>query len=167
VAVRVGVSARDAPPFASSTSDNVEVIANDQSGGLSDGERAIAQRLINEINEFNLTATGIAEFHEMLTVETDGDGELLAGVYGWSWGGTCWIEALWVREDMRRHGAGSRLLAAAEKHARCHGCAQLGLDTHTFQAPSFYERHGFEVVGELTGYPRGHSRLLLRKQLPG
>ncbi|MBV9196872.1 MAG: hypothetical protein JO168_22270 [Solirubrobacterales bacterium] len=71
---------------------------------MSDVERGIAQRLIDEINEFNLKATGIAEFHEMLIVETDGDGELIAGIYGWSWGGTCWIEALWVRADMRRSG---------------------------------------------------------------
>ena len=143
-------------------------MANDQSSDvLSDAERAMAQRLIDEINEFNLDATRIPEFHELLTVETDGDGKLIAGVYGWCWGETCWIEALWVREDMRRRGAGSRLLAAVEKDARRHGCAQLALDTHTFQAPSFYERHGFEVVGELTDYPKGHSKLLLRKQLPG
>jgi len=133
---------------------------------LSDDERAIARRLVDEIGEFNLEATGIAEFHEILVVETDGGGELLGGVYGWSWGGTCWIEALWVREDMRRRGLGSRLLAAAEQAARRHGCAQLGLDTHTFQAPSFYARHGLELVGELTDYPKGHSMLLLRKQLP-
>ncbi|MGP0033778.1 MAG: GNAT family N-acetyltransferase [Solirubrobacteraceae bacterium] len=143
-------------------------MANDQSSDvLGEAERAIAQRLIAEIGEFNLEATGIAEFHEMLTVETDGDGELAAGIYGWCWGGTCWIEALWVRGDMRHRGVGSRLLAAAEKHARGHGCTQLALDTHTFQAGSFYERHGFEMVGELKDYPKGHSKLLLRKQVPG
>jgi GNAT superfamily N-acetyltransferase len=130
---------------------------------LTDDERAIAQRLIDEIN---LKAAGIAEFHELLIAETDDDGELIAGVYGWSWSGMCRIEALWVREDMRHRGVGSRLLAAAEKEARSHGCAQLALDTHTFQAVPFYERHGFEAVGELTDYPRGHSKLLLRKQLP-
>jgi GNAT superfamily N-acetyltransferase len=143
-------------------------MASEQSShALSDDERAIAQRLIAEVGEFNLQATGLAEFQEMLTVETDGDGELVAGVYGWCWGGTCWIEALWVRGDMRRRGVGSRLLAAAERYARGHGCKQLALDTHTFQAPAFYERHGFEMVGELKGYPKGHSKLLLRKQLPG
>ena len=141
-------------------------MADDQrSGALSENERVVAQRLIDEIDAFNLKATGIAEFNEVLITETDDGGALIAGVYGWSWGGMCWIEALWVREDMRRKGVGSRLLAAAETEARCRGCAQLALDTHTFQAPSFYERHGFEVVGELPDYPRGHSKLLLRKRL--
>jgi GNAT superfamily N-acetyltransferase len=97
-------------------------MANDQNSDvLGEDERAIAQRLIAEIGEFNLEATGIAEFHEMLTVETDGDGELVAGAYDWCWGGTCWIEALWVREDMRRRGVGSRLLAAAETVSRQFG----------------------------------------------
>ncbi len=132
---------------------------------LSDAERAVTQRLRDEIGRFNLETTGIAEFHELLRADYDDNGDLLAGVYGWSWGGTCWIEALWVRKDVRRRGVGSRLLAAAEAEARRHGCEQLALDTHTFQAPAFYERHGFEVVGVLADYPKGHSKLFLRKRL--
>jgi GNAT superfamily N-acetyltransferase len=132
---------------------------------LSETERAIAHRLLDEIGRSNLETTGIAEFHELLRVDHDEHGELLAGVYGWSWGGTCWIDALWVRKDARRRGVGSRLLAAAEEEARGHGCEQLALETHTFQAPAFYERHGFEVVGALPDYPKGHSKLLLRKHL--
>lgn len=132
---------------------------------LSDAERAVTQRLRDEIGRFNLETTGIAEFRELLRADYDDNGDLLAGVYGWSWGRTCWIEALWVRKDVRRRGVGSRLLAAAEEEARRHGCEQLALDTHTFQAPAFYERHGFEVVGVLADYPKGHSKLFLRKLL--
>lgn len=135
---------------------------------LSAHERAIAERLIDEVDRFNIRTTGIEDAQELLATETGDDGELLGGVYGWSWGGTCWIEALWVREDTRRSGLGSRLLQAAEAIARQRGCRQLALDTHTFQAPGFYARHGFELAGRLTDYPAGHDHLLMRKRLePG
>jgi ribosomal protein S18 acetylase RimI-like enzyme len=41
----------------------------------------------------------------------------------------------------------------------------MALDTHTFQAPGFYERHGYEVVGEIPNYPAGHSFVQMRKSL--
>jgi GNAT superfamily N-acetyltransferase len=107
---------------------------------LTEAERAVVRRLSDEIIKFNLDATGIREVHELLRVETNCDGELIGGVYGWSWGGTCWIDALWVREDVRRRRVGSRLLGTAEAEARHRGCGQLALETHTFQAPLFYER---------------------------
>jgi ribosomal protein S18 acetylase RimI-like enzyme len=37
--------------------------------------------------------------------------------------------------------------------------------TFSFQAPAFYERHGFEVIATIDDHPRGHQNLLMRKPL--
>jgi len=39
------------------------------------------------------------------------------------------------------------------------------LTTYSFQAPDFYERHGYERFGELDDYPGDQSLVFLRKRL--
>jgi ribosomal protein S18 acetylase RimI-like enzyme len=39
------------------------------------------------------------------------------------------------------------------------------LETHSFQAPGFYRKLGFDVIGRVDGYPRGHEYLTLVKRL--
>jgi len=133
---------------------------------LVDGpDDALAARLDAELAEFNFDATGIREAREFAAALHDEGGALMAGVQGWTWGATCWVERLWVREDARHRGLGRRLLIAIESEARARGCGQLALTTHSFQAPGFYQRLGLDTVGELADYPVGHASLLMRKRL--
>jgi len=112
-----------------------------------------------------MDVTGIRDYRPVTLVIRGAGGEPVAGVDGGCWGGTCHIRALWVAERHRRQGLGARLLAAAESAARAHGCAQVALETHSFQAPDFYARHGYEQVGQLDGYPAGGAMHYLRKPL--
>jgi ribosomal protein S18 acetylase RimI-like enzyme len=90
---------------------------------------------------------------------------IVAGLHGWTWSGTGFVESLWVRDNLRRRGLGSRLLRAAETEARRRGCHQMYLDTHSYQAPAFYRRLGYEVIGDLPGWPGGDIRIFFRKTL--
>jgi len=128
-------------------------------------DAAVVAQLGREIGAFNMAEVGVYDGRDLFAVVRDERGALVAGVDGWTWGATGWIEHLWVRGEDRRRGLGSMLLDAIEREARDRRCEQLALTTHSFQAPEFYRRHGFEVTGELPGYPTGHSYLLMRKVL--
>ncbi len=121
--------------------------------------------LEDRINEYNYEATGITDGLEIAIFIRDEKGEIRAGLYGWTWGGTCEIASLWVNRDLRGQGLGSQLLRAAEAEARARGATQIVLDTHSFQAPEFYKRFGFEVVGLVENYPRGHQHIFMCKLL--
>jgi GNAT superfamily N-acetyltransferase len=121
--------------------------------------------LDDRINEYNEAATGITDGRIVSWFVRDDRGEIIAGVYGWTWGGTCEVRYLWVREDHRKRGYGIALMQAVEREAIARGCSQIVLDTHSFQAPRLYERLGFKVIGTHTGYPRGHQKHYMRKQL--
>ena len=93
-------------------------------------------------------------------------GEIVAGIYGMTWQGTCELEHLWVDPERRHAGLGSALLVSAEQEARERGCTQVVLFSHEFQARSFYEARGYGVVGQVDDYPPGDAALWFRKPLP-
>ena len=123
--------------------------------------------LDDQINQFNASATGISAGPDPLLaiLVRDEASAIIAGIWGWSWGGCCEIRTLWVKEELRGQGYGRRLLQAAEEEAQRRGCAQVVLDTHSFQAPEFYQKHGYEIVGRIAGYPLGHTKYFLCKRL--
>ena len=119
--------------------------------------------LNREINEFNLSQADVPFDGELSYFERDANGEIRAGVYGWTWGGCCEIRYLWVHAELRGQGHGTRLMQAAEQEAVRRGCTQVVLDTHSFQAPDFYRKLGYEIFGTVSDYPLGHQKLYLWK----
>src|SRR5262249_42365135 len=87
--------------------------------------------LDDRLYEDNVEATGCADGRWLAIFVRDDDGALVAGLHGWTWGGTGFIRTLWVRDDRRRHGLGAGLVAAAEREALRRGCRVMHLDTHS------------------------------------
>jgi ribosomal protein S18 acetylase RimI-like enzyme len=117
------------------------------------------------ISSFNRVRAESDE-HKLLAVfAKEPSGRILGGLLG----GTYWkwlhIDYLWVDETIRNQGIGSRLLHAAETEAVRRQCKFCHLETHDFQAPGFYRKHGYKVFAKLPDLPPGHIKLFLKKRL--
>ncbi len=134
---------------------------------VGDEDAELDERLDAELSAYNLETAGVQE-QAGFTVRIDGAaGELVAGLSGWTWGSCAGISLVWVRSDRRARGAGARLLEAAERVARDRGCTQIVVSSFTFQAPGFYERHGFVETARIQGLPlEGAADVHLVKRLP-
>ena len=130
-------------------------------------ERRDIELLEQRIDEHNMSTTGIRDARLLAIIVRDDHAAVIAGLYGWTWGGCCEIQTLWVHERWRRHRLGTRMMEAAEGEARTRGATQMVLSTHSFQAPEFYGRLGFVEIGRVEDYPAGHSSIYLRKTLRG
>ena len=95
----------------------------------------------------------------------DGDGRPDGGLWAVTYYGWMFIQLLYLPAHLRRGGLGSRLLRQAEEVARRRGCRGVWLDTFSFQARPFYERHGYTMFGRIDDYPPGASRFFLAKRL--
>ena len=122
--------------------------------------------LEDRLYDYGVEQTGSDDGKWLSIFVRDDTGGIVAGLHGWTWCGACRVQALWVRQDLRRQGYGQRLLAAAEQEARVRGCDRLFLDTQSFQAPLFYKKLGYEVIGVVEGFPRRPHKLYhLKKTL--
>ena len=115
--------------------------------------------------KFNDERVGADGHTPLNIVEYDEDGNIIGGILGGTYWGWMYVDILWVREDHRKNGIGSRLLAEAEKEAVRRGCHHVHLDTMSWQAPDFYKKHGYEVIGILPDIPDGNQKFLLMKAL--
>jgi ribosomal protein S18 acetylase RimI-like enzyme len=133
---------------------------------IDDDPRPEDVALLNDLlYQFNSAVSGVADGRWLAIFVRDAQNGMEAGLHGWTWGRTCFVQTLWIREDRRRQGLGSRLMAAAEREAVERGCREIQLDTHSYQAPGFYRRLGYEVIGELPGWPNATTRIFFRKVL--
>ncbi|HEY9440668.1 MAG TPA: GNAT family N-acetyltransferase [Streptomyces sp.] len=96
----------------------------------------------------------------------DDQDAVAGGLAGRTWAHWLHVDLLWVNARHRGQGLGTRLLAEAERAARTdRACTRSRLETWDFQAPAFYRKQGYEVIGEVENYPPGVSEFILVKQL--
>lgn len=118
------------------------------------------------LNDFNDEVTGCADRKPIAVVATDpSTGAILGGATGRSSLGLLFLELFYLPPNHRGAGLGTEILRAFEEEGRRRGCIAAVLYTISFQAPGFYERHGWRRFGEIGCEPPGTSRIFFSKQL--
>ena len=114
---------------------------------------------------FNRERVGDDGHTPLNIVEEDSDGNIIGGILGGTYWGWMYIDILWVNEKHRGKGLGSRLVSMAEDEARRRGCHHVHVDTMSWQAPGFYKKLGYELIGVLPDIPKGNEKYLFIKAL--
>ena len=135
---------------------------------LTDAPDAQAQAVIGEgLDRFNEAYTGAGHSQPLAMTITDAPGgEVIGGLLGHTSLGLLFVDLFFLPDSHRGGGGlGSEILARAEDEARRRGCRQALIYTIAFQAPGFYQRHGYEVFGVVQSGPADQARMFMTKPL--
>ena len=132
---------------------------------LENTESQKAQEIGNLIRSYNRLKREKAESEPLNIYVEDEHGRLLAGLVAETFGNWLEIEYLFVKEELRGQGIGSQLLQQAESEAKKRNCRFAFVNTYQFQAPAFYQKHGYQEVFTLKDYPYTGQRHYYQKDL--
>ena len=120
--------------------------------------------IVQGLSAFNGEHVGANDRRRLALLVKDAAGTTVGGISGSSSLGLLFIDLVYLPKALRGGGLGSRMLAMAEEEGRRRGCRSAVLYTLSFQAPDFYKRHGWRVMGEIE-CDRGASRIFMTKKL--
>ena len=123
------------------------------------------QELANLIRTYNRSNREPSKSEPLNIYLEDEQGNLVAGMVAETFGNWLEIEYLYVSDDLRGQGIGSKILEMAENESKERGCKYSFVDTFNFQAPKFYKKHGYKEVFALKKYPYIGERYYYTKEL--
>ena len=95
----------------------------------------------------------------------DRDGRFVAGIIAEAeQGASCFVDAIYVEEPLRRHGLGTYFLKAVEELARKNNASVILTNAGDWNV-GFFRKNGYLVRGELRDVPKGHNCYELYKEM--
>jgi len=116
--------------------------------------------------DYNAQKTGYRDWRPLAALLCDpSTGHTLGGMIGRTSYGLLFIDLVYLPETLRGQDIGGRLLRMMEQEGAKRGCRSAFLFTITYQAPGFYERHGWIEFGRIACDPPGTARIFMTKTL--
>jgi len=123
------------------------------------------EEIHRELKKYNLSKREPSANVPLGIFMEDEQGIKKAGLTGEIFGNWLCIKYLWVSDELRHQGIGSKLLKTAEDEAKANNAKYAFVDTFSFQAPEFYRKHGYVDVFKLEEYPYTGARYYFTKKL--
>ena len=118
------------------------------------------------LGAYDFSQIGYRDFRRLaVLVRNPQTGKVVGGLYGRSEFGLVYVDWLFLPEDLRGAGIGSRVLAMAEEEGRRRGCTRIALTTLSVEAPGFYKKQGYDVAATIDCDPPGLTRHYMMKML--
>jgi GNAT superfamily N-acetyltransferase len=122
--------------------------------------------IIDGLGAYDFSRIGYRDFRRLAVfVRNPQTGKVVGGLYGRSEFGLVYVDWLFLPEDLRGAGIGSRVLAMAEEEGRRRGCTRITLTTLSVEAPGFYKKQGYDVAATIDCDPPGLTRYYMMKML--
>jgi len=127
--------------------------------------KEVKEAALSVLTSHSAKSGGVVAEHKPLSVLASAEDRIVGGLIGdviWNW---LYAEIVWVEEEFRGQGVGTRVMKRAEERAREMKLTGIYLWTEAWQAPGFYLKLGYTQFVEFKDFPPGHSRLGFRKYL--
>lgn len=130
--------------------DNIKIIYNDSD--LFSKELNIG---LHEYNKENCEFIRKKNNREIMNLSVYDKEKPIGGASGWIEFGWYYLDQLYISDEYRKKGIGSKIIKELERISRNKDCMGIKTETWSFQAKEFYEKQGFTIYGELNDCPPG------------
>ncbi|MBV2156482.1 N-acetyltransferase [Kitasatospora sp. SUK 42] len=118
------------------------------------------------LDRFNVERIGVDDRRPLAVLVRDPETHrTVGGLTGRTSLGLFFVDLFFLPPELRGGGLGREVLRQAESEARARGCRTAVLYTISFQAPGFYRKEGWQLLGEVPCDPPGTSRVFMTKEL--
>jgi len=115
--------------------------------------------------DFNAEQAGYRDWRSLAVLARDpATGQTIGGILGRTTLGLLFVDLVYLPPALRGQDLGRRMMGMVEQEAVRRGCRSGALITISFQAPGFYERHGWREFGRVPCDPPGTFRVFMSKE---